>query len=108
MKKKSETLEKLKEFINTNERSKPENKIPILRTDGGGEFCSGESENFFKTLGIRHEKSAPYCQYQNGVAERSIDIVDSSARAMLEGAGCQTYDWPFAVQHSVYLRNSVV
>jgi transposase InsO family protein len=101
-------MTKLKEFIDENERSKPDNKIAILRTDGGGEFCSNESQKFFKSLGIVHEKSPPYCQYQNGVAERSIDIIDSSARAMVDGAGCQTYDWPFAVRHAVYLRNCVV
>ena len=34
--------------------------IKILRTDGGGEFTSGELEGFCKEHGIVHEVTAPY------------------------------------------------
>jgi hypothetical protein len=26
---------------------------------------------------------------------------------MLDHSGCETYDWPYAVNHSVFLRNNV-
>ena len=41
-------------------------KVKVLRTDNG---CSTEFENDLKSHGIKHEKSAPYTQHQNGIAE---------------------------------------
>jgi len=44
--------------------------LKIIRTDGGGEFTSGEFENFCRDNGIIHEISTPYTPLHNGVAER--------------------------------------
>ena len=108
LKKKSDTLDKIKEFVLMVEKEKPNFKISQLHTDGGGEFVSKASEEFFRSIGVHHNKSAPYSQFQNGVAERSIGVIDDSARSMMVNAGSPTYDWPFAVTHAVYLRNRVL
>jgi len=108
LKQKSDAYDKIKEFIHTVERSHPKYKISKLRTDGGGEFISKRMSEFLKSLGITQETSAPYCQFQNGVAERSIGIIDDSSRAMLEHASLSSYDWPFAIVHAVYLRNNII
>ena len=107
LKEKSEAYSKLVDFVVMVERQQPNFKIAFLNTDGGGEFISKQLKVFCNSLGITQNFSAPYCQFQNGVAERSVDIIDSSARAMLEHSGCETYDWPYAVNHSVFLRNNV-
>jgi hypothetical protein len=108
LKQKSDAYDKIKEFVLTVERSHPKYKISKLRTDGGGEFISKRMSEFMKSLGITQETSAPYCQFQNGVAERSIGIIDDSSRAMLEHASLSSYDWPFAIVHAVYLRNNII
>ena len=42
--------------------------LKIIRTDGGGEFTSGEFENSYRDSGIIHEITAPYTPQHNGVA----------------------------------------
>ena len=51
LKKKSEVFDKFKEFKALVE-NQTENKIKVLRTDNGGEFCSKEFEEFCKKCGI--------------------------------------------------------
>jgi hypothetical protein len=83
MAKKSDTLDCFEKFVKMTERSHPNDKISVLRTDGGGEFISKRFNDFLESKGIAANRSAPYCQFQNGVAERSIGIIDNSARAMM-------------------------
>ena len=48
-------------------------KIKSTRTDHGGEFISHlyiEISLILKEYVIKHEESAPYCDHQNGKAER--------------------------------------
>ncbi len=54
MKKKSEVLEKFKEFeaATTNEAGR---SMGTLRTDNGGEYLSREFEDYLKGKGIEHE-----------------------------------------------------
>ncbi len=69
MKKKSEVLEKFKEFHTyaVNVTGKP---VKIRRSDNGGEYSLTEFESFLKKNGIVHQLSVPYNPAQNGVAER--------------------------------------
>jgi hypothetical protein len=43
------------------------NKIKILRSDNGKEFCNREFDSFLKKNGIVHQKSNPYTPEQNGL-----------------------------------------
>lgn len=104
-KQKSEAFTKIKEFITQVERLKPGLKVAKRRTDGGGEFISVEFQEYCKQLGITRKVSAPYCQYQNGVVERSMGIINSASLALMSTASSPTYDWPFAVQYAAFLLN---
>ena len=108
LKQKSETYDKIRDFISRVERSHPKHRISKFRTDGGGEFISNRMRHLLGSIGITQETSAPYCQFQNGVVERSIGIIDDSSRAMIEHAGFSSYDWPFAISHAVYLKNNTI
>ena len=105
LKNKSEAPSEVISFIREVEREKTPAKVSVFRADGGGEFDNQVLSNFFKELGIRREVSAPYSQFQNGVAERSIGIIDDAARTMLLYAGAPVYDWCHAVQHAVHVQN---
>ena len=92
-------------LIEAVEREKAPAKVSVFRSDGGGEFITASLKEFFKQRGIKPEKSAPYSQFQNGVAERSIGIIDECARAMMMVSSSPSYDWCHAVNHAVYVRN---
>eukprot|EP00253_Pinus_taeda_P021243 PITA_21243 len=59
LKKKSEALDRFKEFKALVE-NKIEKKIKVLRIDNGGEFCSKEFEEFYKKRGTARQKTTPY------------------------------------------------
>ena len=79
---KSDAPDEIISFILEVEREKTPAKVSVFRADGGGEFDNQVLSKFFKELGIRREVSAPYSQFQNGVAERSMGIIDDAARTM--------------------------
>jgi len=58
--------------------------VKVLRTDGGGEFVSGEMESFCKEQGIIHEVVAPYTPQHNGVAERRNRTILNMVRSMIK------------------------
>lgn len=58
--------------------------IKILRTDGGGEFTSGDFEAFRRDQGIVHEVTAPYTLEHNGIAERRNKTLLNMVRSMLK------------------------
>lgn len=105
LKTKSEAFQKMKEFIMLVERSKVPLKVAKIRTDGGGEFVCEEFKIYCRENGIGREVSAPYCQYQNGVVERAMGIVNNMSLTLMSTANSPSYDWPFAVQCAVYLLN---
>ncbi len=104
MKKKSEVLEKFKEFeaATTNEAGR---SIGILRTDNGGEYLSREFEDYLKGKGIKHELTVPHSPQQNGVAERMNRTLVESARSMITHARLPNMYWAEAISTAVYLRN---
>ena len=105
LKLKSEAAQEIILFIKQIEREKAPLKVAIFRSDGGGEFHNHTLDTFFKDTGIKKEISIPYSQFQNGVSERSIGVIDDSARTMMLYAGSPVFDWCHAVTHSVFLRN---
>lgn len=68
LKKKSETLNCFRDFVNYVENSTGL-KIKKIRSDNGGEYISNDFQKFVSEKGILHEKTVPDSPAQNGRAE---------------------------------------
>jgi transposase InsO family protein len=86
LRKKSEVIEKFKEFKSLVE-NKSDKKIKVSRTDNGGELCGKEFDQFFKQCGISCQNTTPYTPQKNGVFERMNRTLMDKARSMLSGVG---------------------
>ena len=49
----------------------PYGKVKTIRSDNGGEFICGGFKDLLMKNQIKHDKTAPYSQHQNGTVERS-------------------------------------
>lgn len=80
-------------------------KIKFFRTDGGGEYCSGEFSEFLDREGIQRQLTVPKTPQQNGTSERlNRTIVDCCRSLLLES--CLPYEfWAEAVATSVFIKN---
>ena len=107
LKKKSEALEKFKEFKEAVE-SETGVKIKALRADRGGEYLSQEFIHYLKQYGIQSESTAAYSPQQNGVAERLNRTLVEAARSMMHQSGLSYSFWAEAVSTATYLRNRMV
>ncbi|KAL5500530.1 hypothetical protein EMCRGX_G012108 [Ephydatia muelleri] len=107
LRKKSETMEKFKEF-EAEVSNQWESQIQILRTDGGGEYISKEFKDFLKLKGIHHEMTVRDTPEQNGVAERMNRTLCESGRAMLFHAELSKGFWAEAINTAVYIRNRLI
>lgn len=79
--------------------------IRTLRTDGGGEYTSGEFKAYLRINGIAHTISPPYTPSQNGRAERANSTLMESARCMIEGAKVNRTFCGFAVATAAHIHN---
>ena len=59
--------------------------------------------DWLQQRGIVHEVAAPYSQFQNGVAERRIGLLNKSTKAMLYASGLPMADWYHAMEYAAYL-----
>lgn len=104
LRRKSETLEKLQEFV-----AMLKNQFGVkprcLRSDRGGEYTGKQFNAYMKKEGIRVQLTAPYSPQQNGVAERRNRYLMEMARCMLIGAGMHNRYWGEAVVTANYLQN---
>ena len=83
-------------------------KTPIiqgLRADGGGENWTKKIRNLTDKLGISREESIAYCQYQNGIAERTGAIVWENGQAMRINANLPESDWLRSMCTYAYVKN---
>lgn len=79
--------------------------IKCLRTDRGGEFTSGEFNDFCKKNGIRRQLTTAYTPQQNGVAERKNRSVMNMVRCMLSEKKIPKIFWPEAANWTIYVLN---
>ncbi|WVY90763.1 hypothetical protein V8G54_036277 [Vigna mungo] len=80
-------------------------QIKTFRTDGGGEFNSGEMKRLCDNKGIVHEVIAPYTPQHNGLAERRNRMLLDMTRCMIKGKRLQHCLWGEAVSTAAYLLN---
>ena len=104
IKTKDEALTAFKVFKAAAENESRE-KIQVLRTDRGGEFCSKEFTGICETMGIQRHYTAPYSPQQNGVVEHRNRTVVAMSRSLLKEIGMPSIFWGEAVRHAVYILN---
>ncbi|MGH2612511.1 MAG: DDE-type integrase/transposase/recombinase, partial [Rhabdochlamydiaceae bacterium] len=104
MKKKSDTLEKFKSYIQ--EVGTP-NTVEVrgLRTDNGGEFIGEVFEKFCQDKSIRRELTVPRTPEQNAIAESSLRVLTEMARSMLKNANLGFEWWGRALITAAYIKN---
>ena len=109
LKRKSEVLNKFKEFVmsmeNNNHQLKSLNIVNALRSDNGGEYQSNEFKKYCSEKGISQQFTNPNCPQQNGVSERFNRTIVEGARSMIYHAKLPLKFWAEAVNTVVYLRN---
>ena len=78
----------------------------VLQCDSGSEFV--KSEKFADLCGqfcMRVQAAPPATQAKNGVVERFVGTLVSTARTILIGANLGPEFWFLALRHSTFLRN---
>jgi len=99
-----EVLDRFKEF-NAWLSTRTGVKVDTFKSDNGTEFCNQLFQDYFEVLGIQHERSAPYRQYQNGTAERMNRTLVEAARTMMIHANVKASWWAEAVVTAAFLKN---
>ncbi|CAJ2661986.1 unnamed protein product [Trifolium pratense] len=102
--KKSEVFNVFKRFKSMVEKQSG-HELKVLKTDGGGEYVSGEFTEFCETEGIIHEVVPPYTPQQNGSAERRNRTIMNMVRCMLKGKHLPKELWGEAVNTACYVLN---
>ena len=85
--------------------SKQGYKLSSLRSDGENVLVSKEVEEWCSLNGVRHEVSAAYSQWQNGIVERAIGLAWEGSEAMRKEAGAPKRYWPFSLLAFSFTRN---
>ena len=82
-----------------------ETQIKILRSDRGGEYISGEFQQYLMDNGIISQFSALGTPQKNGVAERRNRTLLNMGRLMLSYSTVPVSFWEYALQTSMYILN---
>ncbi len=80
-------------------------KVKTIRTDNAAEYDSDHFREILDRHGIVHEKSAPYCQFMNGKAERTIQTMNNRIRCALQQGGAKTGFWAEAGSYMAIVEN---
>lgn len=104
---KNEALKYFKQF-KAEVENQTKNKVKILRSDNGLEYCNKEFDMFLNKSGILHQKTNPYTPEQNGLSERFNRTIVEKARCMLFDANLGKQFWAEATSTAVYLQNRTV
>ena len=103
---KSEVFDMFKQFQAQIERLTNQ-KIRHLRSDGGGEYCSNNFQQYLKNEGIIHIITAPHTPQDNGGAERKNRTLMEMARTLRLHANLPPTFWNEAIRTACYLRNRI-
>ncbi|WVY99219.1 hypothetical protein V8G54_031370 [Vigna mungo] len=80
-------------------------QIKVFRTNGEGEFNSGDMHTFCADKGIIHEVTPPYTPQHNGLAERRNRMILDMIRCMIKGKDLPRYLWGEVTATAVYILN---
>ncbi|GAU43218.1 hypothetical protein TSUD_301050 [Trifolium subterraneum] len=103
-KNKSEVFDVFKNFKAMAEKQS-DNKLKVLKTDGGGEYVSNAFSEFCEVEGIMHEVIPPYTQQQNGSAERRNITIMNMVRCMLRCKHLPKELWGEIVNTACFVLN---
>jgi transposase InsO family protein len=104
LKRKSETLTKIKQFKAMIELQSPY-RVQAIRSDNGGEYISHEFVRFCNDSGIARQLTQTYTPHQNGVAERKNRTLLDKARCMAFASKTPPYLWTEAIATANYVAN---
>ena len=104
MTKKSEALEKFKDFQATVE-GESGLRICTLRTNRGGQYVGKEFKRYLRSQQIEHEETIANTPEQNGVSERLNQTLLEKARQMVAHAALSKRYWAEAVSTACYIKN---
>jgi len=104
MKEKSEVAQHLHTFVVRIEL-KTGQKLKVLRSDGGGEYTTGEVQSFLKEKGIKHKLTTADTPQHNGVAERMNCMLVERVHTMLVEAKLPDAYWWDALRYATLLHN---
>ena len=79
--------------------------VKRVHSNNGGEFIGNNLEEWLEESGIKHTTSAPHTPEHNGLTERTIQIIVSSARTMLIVSGLPGKFWAEACRMAGLIRN---
>ena len=98
---KSEVFRKFRDLVKVLEKGTGR-KIKALRSDRGGEYLSGEFQQYLKRLGIDHQltRYTADSPEQNGVAERMNREIVEKSRAMMAAANIPNTFWAEAIANA--------
>ena len=102
MKHKSETLDKIKEFVSDIESLGF--KLKLLKTDNGGEYVNDEVNTYAKGK-FTLRTTPPHTPESNATAERFNRVLGERTRAMLKDKQLPLFFWPEAMKTVTYLCN---
>lgn len=81
------------------------NCIAWLMSDNGGVYCAQHMEEYYASKGIQHVLSAPYSQWQNHTAERSMRTVGEMALTTAIHANLPKMCWGWATLQAIEVLN---
>ncbi|GJU17741.1 retrovirus-related pol polyprotein from transposon TNT 1-94 [Tanacetum coccineum] len=79
--------------------------VRFIRTDNGTEFVNKSLYDYYKSVGIFHQKTVPRTPQQNGVVERRNRTLVEAARTMLIFSKAPMFLWAEAVATACYTQN---
>lgn len=103
---KSEAVNCVKKYTTRVEREMNK-KVKRFRTDNGLEYCNSALTSYFKSTGIKHEKSNVESPQMNGASERINRTLLDLVSSMLKSAQLPQKFWAEAVITAGYIRNRV-
>ena len=102
---KAEAGDSIKRMVREMIYDYPNNRIKVIRTDGGKEYFGSHVKEYCGRMLIRHEVTPPYTPEHNGVAERHNGLIVDKARSLLKGANLPLNFWAEAMATAVYILN---
>ena len=100
VKKKSDFLQVLQQLItklSKANRTVSSVRINAIQSDWASELSAGKTKQWCDQNGIMLQHSSPGSHKENGIVEKSIDVVKSAARAIMANAGFPAEFWVFAM-----------